>query len=51
MNVDTRVDENNEEKLSSQSRRSSMGEPVIKSFGDAASRILLAKARVKGSLK
>jgi hypothetical protein len=35
-NVDNRVDENNAEKPSSQSRRPSMGEPVTKSFGDAA---------------
>jgi hypothetical protein len=37
VNVDTRVDENNEEKLSSHSRRSSkgLGEPVIKFFGEA----------------
>jgi hypothetical protein len=35
------VDENNAEKLSSQSRRPSMGEPAIKSVGDAASENIL----------
>ena len=47
-NVDNRVDENNAEKLSSQSRRPSMGEPVIKSFGDVAFENTLDKDPGKG---
>jgi hypothetical protein len=55
VNVDNKVDESNVEKLSSQSRQSSMDEPVIKSAGDAVSRLLSikipTKARVTGSLR
>jgi hypothetical protein len=53
--MDNRVDENNAEKLSSQSRRPFMGEPVSKSFGNAASRIFSirtpAKTRFTRSLR
>jgi hypothetical protein len=42
-NVDNRLDENNVEKLSRQSRRSPMGESVIKSFGDTAFKNTLDK--------
>ena len=48
VNVDNRVDESNAEKLSSRSRRSSMGEPVIKSFGDAVFETTLDKDPDKG---
>jgi hypothetical protein len=48
MNVNNRVDESNAEKLSSRSRRSSMGEQGFKSSGDAVFKTNLDKDPTQG---